>query len=115
MPQPKRLYVYVLGPIDCWEGWSSHNEMASAANFAVAYWRPDDVKDRFWQAHDTALAAGWEGDGEPKLTVIPIRDYFCELVFAFKQKNNGSTFIVSPVEMPWLGKPCDNFEQKERI
>jgi hypothetical protein len=26
----------------------------------------------------------------------------CELVFAVKQSNNGTTFIVSPFPLPWL-------------
>ena len=101
-----KLYTYALGPIDYWEGWwSSVEDMMTAPYHDVAYWGPDTVRERVWAAEDAARAAGWEGDGKARVTVIPMQDVVCEIVIAIKQANNGTTFIVSPVEMPWLGKP----------
>lgn len=100
-----KLYTYAIGPIDFWEGWSSVDEMMSAPYHDVAHWGPDTVRERFWAAQEAARQAGWEGDGKARVTVIPMQDVVCEIVIAIKQSNNGTTFIVSPVEMPWLGEP----------
>ena len=99
-----KLYTYALGPIDFWEGWSSADEMMSAPYHDVSHWGPDNVRKRVWAAEDAARAAGWEGDGQPRISMIPTDDVVCEIIVAIKQSNNGTTFIVSPVEMPWLGK-----------
>lgn len=99
------LKVYVMGPIDYWEGWNSPNELASSMYREASAWGPDDVRDRLFAAEDAARAAGWEGDGKAHFSMLPIDDVSCEIVVAIKQANNGTTFIVTPFEMPWLGKP----------
>ncbi len=49
----------------------------------------------------------WEGDFQhrPRTILIPVLGY-PNLISAFiwKQDNNGTTFIASPVELPWLGE-----------
>ena len=100
-----KLFTYVMGPIDCWEGWNSDNDIASAPYRDVAYWGPDTVREQLLAAEEAARSAGWEGDGNPRITMLPIDETHCEIVIALKQGNNGTTFIITPFEMPWLGQP----------
>lgn len=45
----------------------------------------------------------WEGDDNgPRFSVIPTGDDEAALVIAWKQINNGTTFVVSEHPMPWL-------------
>ena len=100
-----KLYTYVLGPIDFWEGWMAPETLGASPYRDLAAWGPDDVMARLSVAKDAATAAGWEGDGQFHLSMLPMQDVQCEVVVAIKQNNNGTTFIMSPFEMPWLGQP----------
>jgi hypothetical protein len=57
-----------------------------------------------WE-HAKALAhdKGWEGDFRvgPYIFWLPTETGFT-YAFAFKQDNNGTTFIVSPVQLQWV-------------
>jgi hypothetical protein len=63
----------------------------------------------------TALALGrkigWDGDfreneGEPRIVVLPHdEDFAPKLALIWKQDHRGTTFMVSPCELPWLGEP----------
>jgi hypothetical protein len=49
----------------------------------------------------------WEGDIKQGPFILPIPDsYHSEMVLGFiwKQGENGSTFICSPIPLPWLEK-----------
>lgn len=54
-----------------------------------------------------AKHAGWEGDfvRGPRVFWLPDPDSMTfRYAFAWKQQNNGSTFVVSPLPLAWLGK-----------
>jgi hypothetical protein len=55
------------------------------------------------EAKELAGQNGWEGDfrGEPRVLWLPMETGF-DYGFAFKQDNNGTTFIVTPVRLPWV-------------
>jgi hypothetical protein len=59
----------------------------------------------FENAMETAVEAGWSGkfpkDSTPKVLWIPLLD---DLIYAFvlQEEVDGTTYIVSPVELPWL-------------
>jgi hypothetical protein len=59
-----------------------------------------------WEsAKKAALQYGWEGDfrQEPRVLWLPCPDEAdFRAGFVFKQDNNGTTFVVSPVELPHL-------------
>ncbi|MDF2784473.1 MAG: uncharacterized protein K0S95_1008 [Pantoea eucrina] len=57
------------------------------------------------QARNLAYAGMWEGDYRepPKVFWIP-DDHSFTYAFVWKQDNNGTTFIVSPVPLPHLEK-----------
>ena len=54
-------------------------------------------------AKEEALALGWEGifDTTPRVFWVPDENEFA-YGFVFRQPNNGTTFVVSPVPLPWL-------------
>ncbi|CRN68984.1 hypothetical protein AX279_17715 [Pseudomonas sp. J237] len=57
-----------------------------------------------WEAAKTAAREhGWEGDfrHDPRVFWLPGETKF-DLAFVFKQDNNGTTYVVSPVVLPWL-------------
>jgi hypothetical protein len=101
-----------LGPIDM--GWELLPEVAAIAI------RLDDNRDGvpempssrsgFLKDFDTACnlarRVGWEGDfaQEPRVVWLPPADDQTWMhAFAWKQENNGGTFVVSPYPLPWLG------------
>lgn len=110
------MYAYHIGPIDY--AWSQLKtvedtaaEMAAfearvaVVNAAEVVEYPE-VKQFLadWQeAKSLACGEGWEGDFRqgPVVFWIPEGGSFA-YGFAFKQDNNGSTFVISPVPMPWL-------------
>ena len=106
-------HTYQLAPIDIgWENLRTVRETAAALlERSAAVAKRNDVDDsdlraflRSWEsAKDEATARGWEGDLriEPAVMWIPDDTEF-NYGFVFKQDNNGTTFVVSPVEMPWL-------------
>ena len=113
------MYAYHLAPIDYgWEFLSTFEEMvAKTAKYdAELFLREVDAHniegtlgyrknlyDAFIKARQAAASVGWKGDFReyPRVIALP-EPGGCEMVFAFvwKQDNNGSTFIISPVEMP---------------
>lgn len=112
-------YAYALYPIDHhWNFLTPLSHLASelgsdeAAN-SVFYDNPyasdqatvEQLKEDWKEARSLARQVGWEGDlpRPPSVFWIPGDDSF-EYGFAFKQQNNGMTFIISPRALPWLAK-----------
>lgn len=58
--------------------------------------------------HDLLLHSGWEGDGDLRLMWFPpflkigVEDTWGTLAWFVKQNNNGTSFIASPVPIPYL-------------
>lgn len=86
-------YVYVLPPQDYWPGWTT---------FETEPVQPDLLK----HAKQCFRAAGWESDAVqgPFFAGLPTGsdDGRGALMVGLKQHNNGTTFIWSPYELPWL-------------
>jgi hypothetical protein len=56
----------------------------------------------------------WEGDFSRGPCVMPIPDpdnNGFQAAFVWKQDNNGTTFVVSPVALPWLWE----YESREHV
>lgn len=66
-----------------------------------------DFFQRFETAKQLASGQGWEGDyqggAKPRVFFLPSENDF-EYGFAWKQSNNGTTFVVSPYPLPWLDR-----------
>jgi len=106
------IYVYALvTPIDFWIGWHKPEDIVSWSegeawsSGKIARW---DYFPMLLMAQRIALEhLGWEGDirkGEgPFISLIPSKDSCTgEIIIAWKQDNNGQTFVASPYALPWL-------------
>jgi hypothetical protein len=102
-------HVYVLGPIDWWPAWTSLDaplveEFASESDRAG---QRQQLEALLEYAKARFREAGWEGDVRmgPFFAGLPTDDVTGEVMVGLKQGNNGTTFIWSPYELPWLGNP----------
>lgn len=109
------MYVYHIAPIDhAWDQLKSVAETAremaaDEAELATMGRRKGESPELSefladWAlAKDLAHSENWEGDFSqgPVVFWVPVDGTF-QYGFAFKQPNNGSTFVISPVPMPWL-------------
>jgi hypothetical protein len=105
--------VYEVPPIDNrWEFLKTIKEtLGDIAKYSGEAGDSDDphfeeLSDfvRAWEsAKDAAAELGWEGDfvEEPRVFWLPTEMEF-EYAFVFKQENNGTTYVVSPQELPTM-------------
>jgi hypothetical protein len=67
---------------------------------------PSEVVSRFQHATRLATRIGWEGDfrNGPFISAMPAEhgNGYSEFLIAWKQDNNGTTFIASPFPLLWL-------------
>jgi hypothetical protein len=100
----ERRYLYVLSPIDDWTGWMD----AEKSLESLEPWFRQGIEDALAPAqkmitahryfeHETHLYP-WYVSPLPKDD-----DGYCAWMVATKITNNGTTFLVSPYELPWLG------------
>jgi hypothetical protein len=103
------MHVYALGPIDNWTGWLPEEEFLQLEE--PEYGRPnaDDYHAFKKKAELRAAEAGWEGDirnwrNGPFVAPLPVNygDGTIRYMIAWKQDNNGTTFVASPFPLPWL-------------
>ena len=111
------MVVYSRNPIDFWRGWLTEKEyinkvidgfdVVNAFVPVVAYVAFRDAGMKL------ALKVGWEGDirGEVMVSALPPLDTGSDddVMVAWKQDNNGQTFIVSPFRLPWLETDPDEW------
>lgn len=103
------IFVYSRQPIDYWYGWMTEHQYLTAL---LKDWTPDDpipfisYVERRSEGMKIAAQIGWEGDvrGDVMVAGLPSADIGDDgdILIAWKQDNNGQTFIVSPVHLPWL-------------
>ena len=99
------MYVYHTSPIDNWLGWQE---------FATQKRDPARLEAFFATAQIAARRIGWEGDisAGPYWMYFPSVDHETFAV-AWKQSNNGATFIASPYPLPWI--ESDTLDRVEQI
>lgn len=105
------MIVYHVSPIDFWDGWQTPDqvflqeqlddeELVNIGGISRNEWEP------LWRkAQQLAKKVQFEGDVSfgPYLSVLPDPDSNgSALLIAWKQSNNGSTFIASPYPLTWL-------------
>lgn len=123
------MYVYHTNPIDFWDGWQRPSEVFKVGDhyYAQGPIEPSYLTPKLWEetwerAKAGALKLGWEGDIRegPYIAMCPIPDggpeYNGDGTFfvAWKQDNNGETFIASPFRLPWLHNDYDSYVVVER-
>lgn len=93
-----RLHGYALSPIDDFWGWLTLDRIDP--DFVNSASRLFEDAKRF-----ATYALGWEGDisAGPYFSALPDPEC-CGSLFmvAFKQSNNGETFVVSPFPLSYL-------------
>jgi hypothetical protein len=109
------MLVYCIDPIDFWSGWHKPQDIFKVS---TQPWGmegehlPGEWASAWIKAQALARRLGWEGDCRegPYVTVIPGNGGGpCPFIIAWKQDNNGTTFVASPVALPWLDAD-DNIE-----
>lgn len=109
------MFTYHIAPIDTgWENLRTVDQTIEDLDTVELRANPkgygpapdvsvDDFEYAWGEAKELAYGAGWEGDfkHDPVVFWVPVTDGF-QYGFVFKQDNNGSTFVVSPVPMPWF-------------
>lgn len=103
------MFIYMSDPIDYFPGMMSIDEAAEKIREELGN---DEVFKLFRLAmecaHAVSLAKGgfWEGDiRERAMYVFALPDpshNISRYGLVWKQDNNGTTFICSPVELPWI-------------
>jgi hypothetical protein len=109
------IYVYYCPPIDWWVGWMTETEFLNH-RMTNDYWDPHihrtnpvvtDYVTFTTSAYQLAKEVMWEGDMRdgPYVAGLPDPDAggWC-FVVAWKQDNNGTTFVASHRELEWLKK-----------
>lgn len=98
------MFVYALGPIDYWGGWTQLKDLMIQDEDPWVY--ASSLVRRWDLAKEMARHLIWEGDVIQGPYVSPIPDtggdVVCEFLIGWKQQNNGTTFIASPFKLPWL-------------
>lgn len=108
------MWIYEIAPIDTrWELLPSVADIASQLARADAnelsgkgdcgFPSCDEFLGAWVEAKKLAEDSGWEGDCTrgPVVFWLPGDNVF-DFGFAFKQDDNGTTFIISPKELPYL-------------
>ena len=103
------LFVYKVAPIDDWTGWRKLTEAASETHSGGPPCGPSfrTLLARLLDACEIARREhNWEGDisimgGPYWIPLPPGRDD--KFLIAWKQSNDGTSFVASPFALPWLG------------
>lgn len=115
MKKVGNLFAYRINPVDFgWEDLLPADEYRR--RLALRYAECDHVYERqelldriqqfetfFAAAMDAGQEVGWEGDfrKEPHVGFVPVEVSMSSYII-WKQDNNGDTFVVSHLELPWL-------------
>jgi hypothetical protein len=109
----QHVYVYEMSPVDYWEGMTplgSYFDDRCMSN--MLEWRRAPEFDRvlrfLFRTMEIARSHGhWEGDVAhgPYISAVPDSGGLdCALILAWKQSNNGTTYVASQIELPWLAE-----------
>jgi len=88
----------------CYEHLDSNFFMRRAANLLASVFNRDEI---LREVQKRLLQAGWEGDGEVELIWLPpfvgagLEDTYGVCLWHVKQGNNGTSWIASPVPLPF--------------
>jgi hypothetical protein len=104
--------AYELPPIDYWAGTIEFDpeyeakiaaEPEPAGIFGEAHARSTELTELHRRAVVVFRELHWEGDGGWVYGAVP-GDTTTQLWISVKQENNGTTYVLSPVAMPWLDR-----------
>ena len=97
------MSCYELPPVDWWQGcvgFDAYLESLTDRN------QRREARELLATAEMLAAEEGWEGDVTegPYIFALPPADGYntFSVGVAWKQDNNGTTYVVSPQPLPWL-------------
>ena len=108
------MFVYARAPINFWHGWLTEDayrrQLVELDTQQGELGGESDAIAKYEARRDAALAlarrVGWEGDIRegPFIAGLPTDNSGKDglTMIAWKQDNNGATFVVSPFRLPWL-------------
>lgn len=110
-----QIFAYHMPPIDWWIGWKSECEFIND----IVKWFGDltDITSEINNVSEFKAAAeivakklGWEGDCRegPYYSGLPCEGGF-NFILAWKQDNNGSTFVFSEVPLSFLQRDAVDY------
>lgn len=97
------MFIYHIPPIDFWAGWLDEATFRKHLELTDEEGDLDRFKEAAFGAARSELR--WEGDIRegPFFAGLPTTaEYWSSFMMAWKQDNNGSTFVASPKDLPWL-------------
>lgn len=100
-----RWHVYKCPPIDHWNGAVGIGEYLLLLEHRGQELEEIDCLIDLFESAVNAVASwtSWEGDGEWWLGTLPdVKRAMMWNMFLVKQRTEGTTFIASMVELPWL-------------
>ncbi|MGD9738371.1 MAG: hypothetical protein AB7O56_06885 [Bauldia sp.] len=106
------VIIYTVAPVDLWHGWLTEEQYLESLGRELG----DLHAKRAWalnylpfreRAFAAGRRAGWDGDirrgeGGPFVSALPMLDGESKVMLAWKQDRNGTTFVASPIALPWL-------------
>ena len=101
------MYVYKVGPIDEWDGWIQPDGGLGDRSECTSSLRADraEYQALLNQAQTLAHRLAWEGDTlqGPFISMLPDpRSASSKMMIAWKQRNDGITFVASPFPLKHL-------------
>lgn len=127
-PVKRNIYMYLLSPIDYWEGFVPEEDYLRAIQANQDRRLKHEPSEKYKQqieaqfakhrlAYDTfrakafelGKAVHWEGDilRGPFVSMLPGKGFAwspnASPLLVWKQSNNGATFLASLHDLPWLG------------
>ena len=108
------MIVYSTAPIDNFTGWHSPGALYDSEAAKHGQWYPWSHWEENWEkAQKIAQELGWEGDIRegPYVSMLPVVSDWSEILIAWKQDNNGTTFIAAPYRLPGLER--EGWDSKE--
>lgn len=120
--------LYILNPIDF--GWEhlptvedtlktivsdEHQLSQSAHPYDIAY-TSVDFKKNWARAELMAKNGGMRSDFRDEPSVFWLPNESCmAYAFVFKEEDNGTTYVISPVDLPWLNTYESTFQSRELL
>lgn len=116
------MFAYVREPIDHWLGWMTEDQYclqvrADSRDSKIAEKSIRKYKAFRGRAYALGMKADWDGDINegPFIAGLPTNRTADDghIMIGWKQSNNGTTYIVSPLKLPWL-EDRENWGATER-
>ena len=112
MPITPGLIVYSSMPLDYWGGMMKLDEfLKTETDLPDMLDLIDEVRQVYAEAMEMASHVGWEGDyiDGPYVSFLPNPGANeTRPVLAWKQRNNGTTFVASTVPLPHMDAITDS-------